>query len=118
MSKKQHNHHSSNDLPPDADRARRKKHNGRQYTKDFKVAAARLVTQQGYTPKEAATSLGIHVNTLQYWIKVYAHTPQQEAETIETLRLKNKQLEAENQRLKLEREILKKATAFFASQQP
>jgi transposase-like protein len=32
--------------------------------------------------------------------------------------MKNKQLEAENQRLKLEREILKKATAFFASQQP
>jgi len=112
------NNHPTNDPPPDPEQARRQKHNGKQYTKDFKVAAARLVTEQGYTPKQAALSLGIHVNTLQYWIKVYAHTPQQEAETIETLRLKNKQLEAENQRLKLEREILKKATAFFASQQP
>jgi transposase len=105
-----------NDSTADPEQARRKKHNGKQYTKDFKIAAAKLVTEQGYTPKEAARSLGIHVNTLQYWIKVHAHKPQQEAETIETLRLRNKQLEAENQRLKLEREILKKATAFFANQ--
>jgi transposase len=63
-------------------------------------------------------SLGIHVNTLQYWIKVFGHQPQQQAETMDSLRLKNRQLEAENQRLKLEREILKKATVFFASQQP
>jgi transposase len=94
------------------------KHNGKQYDKEFKVAAAKLVTERGYTPKRAAASLGVHVNTLQYWVKVYGRGPQQEAETLETLRLRNRQLEAENQRLKLEREILKKATALFASQQP
>jgi transposase len=76
------------------------------------------VTEKDYTPKEAALSLGVNVNTLQYWIKVYGHRPRQHAETMETWRMKYKQLEAENQRLKLEREILKKATAFFASQQP
>ena len=91
-----------------------KKHNGNQYDKAFKVAAAKLVTEQHYTPKEAAASLGIHVNTLQYWIKVYATGPRRQAETVESLRLQNKPLAAENQRLKLEREILKKATAFFA----
>ena len=93
-----------------------RKHNGKQYDKAFKVAAAKLVTEQHYTPKKAAASLGIHVNTLQYWIKVYAAGPRHQAETVESLRLQNKQLQAENQRLKLEREILKKATAFFASQ--
>ena len=97
---------------------RKKTHNGKQYDKEFKVAAAKLVTEQGYTPKRAAASLGIPVNTLQYWIKIFGRRPQQEAETLETLRLRNRQLEAENQRLKLEREILKKATAFFAGQQP
>jgi transposase len=97
---------------------RKRAHNGKQYDKAFKAAAAKLVTEQGYTPKRAAVSLGVPVNTLQYWIKVYGRGPQQEAETLETLRLRNRQLEAENQRLKLEREILKKATAFFASQQP
>ena len=97
---------------------RKKTHNGKQYDKEFKVAAAKLVTEQGYAPKRAATSLGVPVNTLQYWIKIYGRRPQQEAETLETLRLRNRQLEAQVQRLTLEREILKKATAFFASQQP
>ena len=97
---------------------RKKTHNGKQYDKAFKTAAAKLVTEQGYTPKRAAASLGLPVNTLQYWIKIFGRGPQQEAETLETLRLRNRQLEAENQRLRLEREILKKATAFFASQQP
>jgi transposase len=97
--------------------AQRKKRNGKQYDKPFKIAAAKLVTEKRYTPKQAAASLGVPVNTLQYWIKVFGRQPQEQAETMDSLRLKNKQLEAENQRLRLEREILKKATAFFASQQ-
>jgi transposase len=98
----------------------RKKHNGQRHDREFKVAAVKLVTEQRYTPKQAALSLGVKPSTFQYWIKIYGRQPrqQQQAETMETLRMKNKQLEAENQRLKLEREILKKATAFFASQQP
>jgi transposase len=99
-------------------KAEKKKHNGKRYDKPFKIAAVKLVTEKGYAPKQAALSLGIPVNTLQYWIKVFGHEPKTRSETMDSLRLKNKQLEAENQRLKLEREILKKATAFFASQQP
>ena len=95
----------------------RKKYNGKRYDKEFKVAAVKLVTEKGYGPKQAAMSLGVKPSTLNYWIKIYGHSPRQQAETMESLRMKNKQLEAENQRLKLEREILKKATAFFASQQ-
>jgi transposase len=96
----------------------RKKHNGKRYDREFKAAAVKLVTEKGYGPKEAARSLGVRPSTLQYWVKIYGQGPQRQAETMETLRMRNKQLEAENQRLKLEREILKKATAFFASQQP
>lgn len=96
----------------------RKKHNGKRHDREFKVAAVKLVTEQRYTPKQAALSLGVKPSTFQYWIKIYGQQPRQQAETMETLRMKNKQLEAENQRLKLEREILKKATAFFANQQP
>src|SRR5213080_655439 len=90
------------------DDSRKKKHNGKRYDKQFKIAA----------PKQAAASLGVHANTLQYWVRVYGTLPQEQAETLDTLRLRVKQLEKENQRLILEREILKKATAFFASQQP
>ena len=96
----------------------RKKHNGKGHDKEFKIAAVKLVTERNYTAKQAALSLGVHVNTLQYWVRVFGQKPQQEAETMETLRVKNRKLEAENQRLRMEREILKKATVFFASQQP
>ena len=102
----------------DALERERKKHNGKRYDREFKVAAVKLVTDRGYGPKEAASGLGVKPSTLQYWVKIYGQGPRQEAETVESLRLRNRQLEAENQRLKLEREILKKATAFFASQQP
>jgi transposase len=97
----------------------RKNHNGKRHDREFKVAAVKLVTEQRYTRKQAALRLGVKPSTFQYWIKVYGPRPlQQQAETMETVRMTNKQLEAENQRLKLERKILKKATAFFASQQP
>ena len=96
----------------------KKKHNGRSHDKEFKIAAVKLVTEQEYTPKQAARSLGIPMSTLQYWIKVLGQRPQEQTQTMDTLRLRVKQLEAENQRLRMEREILKKATAFFASQQP
>src|SRR6266516_626724 len=100
------------------DDSRKKKHNGKRYDKEFKIAAAKLVTEQGYSPKQAAASLGVHTNTLQYWVKVYGQKPQQQAETIETLRLRVRELEKQNQRLLMEKEILKKATAFFAREQP
>ena len=96
----------------------KKKHNGRRYDKEFRLAAIKLVTEQGYSPKQAAISLGVHANTLQYWMKIYGKAKEQEAETMESLRLRLKELEKQNQRLVLEKEILKKATAFFAKEQP
>jgi transposase len=96
----------------------RKKHNGKSHDREFKLAAAKLVSEQGYTAKQAAASLGVKVSTLQYWVKIFASQPQQQAETMETLRMRVRELENENLRLRSEREILKKATAFFASQNP
>jgi transposase len=95
----------------------KKKHNGRRYDKQFKIAAAKLVSEQGYTPRQAALSLGVHTNTLQYWVRVYGQKPKEQAETIDTLRLRVRELERQNQRLVMEKEILKKATAFFAQEQ-
>ena len=96
----------------------KQKHNDRSHSREFKVAAVKLVTEQKYAPKQAALSLGIPMSTLQYWIKIYGSKPREQAETMETLRVRIKELEAQTQRLLMEREILKKATAFFASQQP
>ena len=90
----------------------------RHYTVDFKVAAAKLVTEQGYGPKAAATSLGVPPSTLQHWVRRYGRPrpavppPDDPA----ALRAENGRLRDEVRRLTMEREILKKATAFFASE--
>jgi transposase len=91
----------------------------RRYSLDFKVAAAKLVTEQGYGPKAAATRLGVAPSTMQYWVRRFGppaaarSTPPDDPGA---LRAENERLRNENERLLMEREILKKATAFFASE--
>jgi transposase len=87
----------------------------RTYSLDFKVSAAKLVTEQGYGPKAAATSLGVAPSTMQYWVKRFGATPSPAQPPVDpaALRAENERLREENRRLLMEREILKKATAFF-----
>lgn len=88
------------------------------YTDEFKREAVALVTEQGYTPAEAARSLGIHANLLRSWRKKFA-TEEQGTETMsETEQEELKRLREEVRRLRMERDILKKATAFFAKENP
>lgn len=89
------------------------------YTKAFKLDAVKLVTEQGYKQTEAARNLGINHGLLGRWVQEYQASEQEAfrgqgtatSEGAELLRLR-----AENRRLKLEREILKKAAAFFAKE--
>ena len=90
----------------------------RTYSLDFKVSAAKLVTEQGRGLKDAATSLGVAPSTMQYWVRRFG-TPAARAQAPDdrdALRLENDRLREENRRLLMERDILKKATAFFASE--
>jgi transposase len=85
------------------------------YTAEFKKSAIALVIEQNYKPQEAAKNLGINLATYKYWLKIYRRNgkvidPVEEAD----LRKRNAELERENARLRMERDILKKATAFFA----
>jgi transposase len=90
----------------------------RQFTPEFRRSAIALVTEQKYTPKEAAKSLGIGQTTLDYWLKQHRkRNGSVNAAEEKDLRKRVAELEKENQRLKLEREILKKAAAFFAKEQ-
>jgi len=92
----------------------------RKFTTEFKIAAAKLVTEQGYTQKQAAESLGVDPASIRYWIKLYSPArPSTSAvpADVEGLQSENRRLREENRRLLLEREILKKATAFFAKEQ-
>ncbi len=91
----------------------------RSYTDEFKRDAVRLVTKQGYSLAEAARNLGVHANLLRTWKqKIQAEDEQSEARLTEGERMELASLRAENKRLRMERDILKKATAFFANEKP
>jgi len=89
------------------------------YTQEFKREAVNLILEQGYSIAEASRNLGINYNMLSRW-KVEQEKHGEESfpskghmtkEQAELSRLK-----AENKRLRMERDILKKATAFFAKE--
>ena len=90
----------------------------RQYTAEFKRDAVALVTEQGYAVAAAARNLGIMPKLLSRWKGEHqqdreAAFPGQGHQTPEHAELR--QLREENRRLRMERDILKKATAFFAT---
>ena len=90
----------------------------RQYTAEFKRGAVALVMEQGYTITAAARNLGITPKLLSRWKgeqqqQREAAFPGQGHQTPEHAELR--QLREDNRRLRMERDILKKATAFFAS---
>ena len=89
------------------------------YAAEFRASAVSLVINQNYSVKQAAESLGVKVATLQFWLKQHRkHNGSLSSSEEKDLRKRNGELEREVQRLKLEREILKKAAAFFAREQP
>ena len=85
------------------------------YTDEFKAEAVKLVVDEGYSISQAARNLDINTNMLTRWKnELTGNTAQrkQAADEKEEIR----QLRQEVRQLKLEREILKKATAFFANE--
>jgi len=92
----------------------------RQYTPEFKREAVEMVIKENYTIVKAAKSLGISSGMLSRWKGEYLAgkgdafpgTGHQTPEAGEIRRLKE-----ENRKLRMEKEILKKATAFFAKEQ-
>lgn len=90
----------------------------RKYTREFREAAVRLVTVEKTPVAQAAADLGMPQNTLNVWVSQARNgkgsfTPPGGVD----LEKKVRELEAENRRLRLERDILKKATAFFAKEE-
>ncbi|SRR5258708_4798365 len=91
----------------------------RRYTKEFKVEAARLVLERGVSVRQAARDLDLHANVLRNWVREFRTDPafcfpgngQQKPEAAEVTALKR-----EIARLKMERDILKKAAAYFAKE--
>lgn len=90
-----------------------KKRAYRQYDDEFKKEALALINEQSYSVAEAARALGVTTSLLYSWKR------KADAQTSDTTLSSNerdelKRLRAENKRLKMEKDILKKASAFFA----
>ncbi len=89
----------------------------RKYTREFKEEAVKLITEQGYQITEAARNLGVNENMLGRWkreIEGCGEDPPVQGGPAVQAALNR--LRKENKRLKMEREILKKAAAFFAKE--
>ncbi len=88
----------------------------RKFTREFKISAVKLVNEQGYSISEAARSLGVDPNCVRGWLGKYSTeaglAPSGEGAMAAELR----RLRKENARLLMERDILKKAAAFFAKE--
>jgi transposase len=91
----------------------------RKFTREFKIEAVKLIKERGVGFAQASRDLGVHENVLRKWAKEFAADPhhsfpgqgQMKPEQLEIERLKREVI-----RLKAERDILKKAAAYFAKE--
>jgi transposase-like protein len=90
----------------------------RKFTHEFKLSAVRLVQEQGYSYKEAADSLGVDPGSVRSWVKRLSEKEGIEPTGDGAMASELRKLRKENAQLRIEREILKKAAAFFAKEQP
>jgi len=91
----------------------------RKYTVEFKRDAVKLVTEQGYAIAEAARNLGLNGNMLGRWKRQLATEGEVEFPGKGRMTLEQEEvqrLRGENRRLRIERDILKNATAFFTKE--
>ena len=89
------------------------------YSAAFKERAVKLAVESEQSIAQTARDLGVNENTLHTWIGKYHRAERQEKEVNDDHVYEElKRLRKENARLKEEREILKKAAAYFAQQLP
>ena len=88
------------------------------FSPEFKQEAVNLIAKQGYTVRAAAQAVGVSEASLRQWCKKYGPAPQHCGQDASLAELKAEivRLRRELRQAELEREILKKATAYFAKE--
>jgi transposase len=89
----------------------------RRFGREFKLEAVKLVRERGVTVAQAARDLDVHENLLRKWVKDFAADPQHAFPgqgQMKPEQLEIERLRREVHKLKTERDILKKAAAYFA----
>jgi len=91
----------------------------RRFDRAFKLEAVKLVRERGVSAAQAARDLDVHENVLRKWVKEFTADPQHAFPGQGVMKPEQQEIERlrrEVTRLKAERDILKKATAFFAKE--
>jgi transposase-like protein len=91
----------------------------RKFTREFKLEAVRLITERGVSYAQAEQDLDVHQSQLRGLVKRFADDPQHAfpgQEQMKPEQLEIAQLKREVIKLKAERDILKKAAAYFAKE--
>ena len=91
----------------------------RKFTREFKVEAVKLVRERGVSFAQASRDLGVHENVLRKWAQAFAGDPQHSFPgqgQMKPEQLEIERLRREVTKLKAERDILKKAAAYFAKE--
>ncbi len=90
----------------------------RTFSREYKLAAVKKVIEQGLSYATVAKDLGIGDNLIRKWKKSFDKDGTFQAEVISSQSVESelRRLREENRQLKMERDILKKATAFFAKE--
>ncbi len=90
----------------------------RSFTEEFKRDAVSLVVVEGYSISAAAKAVNVLPGSLREWHRKYAPEPEPcgEDASVEDLKAENKRLRKQLREAEIEREILKKATAYFVKE--
>jgi transposase len=86
---------------------------GKRYAEEFEIAAVEQVSQRGHSVADVAERLGVSIRSLYAWVKRYG-VPEEERKAVDAQSDEMRQLKAELKRVTEERDILKKAAAYFA----
>ena len=88
---------------------------GKRYPEEFKIEAVKQVTDRGYKVGEVAHRLGVTPKSLHDWIKRYGESSNQH-QVVSDQQTELRRLKADLRRVTEERNILKEAAVFFASE--
>lgn len=87
----------------------------KRYPEKFQIEAVKQVTERGHPVAEVASRIGVSQHSLYEWLKRYQHPPAERAE-LQGQAAEIRRLKAELKRVSEERDILKKAAAYFAKE--
>jgi len=86
----------------------------RVYTLEYKLEAVKLIVEKGLSTRQVADQLGVEISNIRRWKKKYGTQSLENVPSVSAEMKEIKRLQDQVWQLKIERDILKKATAIFA----